>query len=228
MITTRAWEGGPKEHRAKQKWPREIVPIVPNCSWYATGKCVGSILCSSFIPMKCFIWWKTDCIPMLSKIFYCLSTQTDCLLLPPLTGTWLEFKSGAITGVWYWIPAKLRLKWSVNPGLWTHSLLTWSCLGFKFELVTTSIFLVWSLTASSHNTKCGVLSLVSLKELVFLGWWSVSMDTSVLNCCYYVFVFPILEYYSPVWGSAAECHLKLLKHQEYSVECHLQLLECQV
>ena len=27
VITSRAWEGGPKEHRAKQKWPRETHSI---------------------------------------------------------------------------------------------------------------------------------------------------------------------------------------------------------
>ena len=34
VITTRAWEGGPKEHRAKQKWPREThsVTYVPGLS----------------------------------------------------------------------------------------------------------------------------------------------------------------------------------------------------
>ena len=34
MITTRAWEGGPKEHRAKQRWPREThsVTYVPGVS----------------------------------------------------------------------------------------------------------------------------------------------------------------------------------------------------
>ena len=34
VITTRAWEGGPKEHRAKQKWPREThsITYVPGLS----------------------------------------------------------------------------------------------------------------------------------------------------------------------------------------------------
>ena len=34
VITTRAWEGGPKEHRAKQKWPRETYSVtnVPGLS----------------------------------------------------------------------------------------------------------------------------------------------------------------------------------------------------
>ena len=35
--------------------------------------------------------------------------------------------------------------------------------------------------------------------------------------CYYAFVLPILEYCSPVWGSAAECHIQLLERQVYSV-----------
>ena len=27
--------------------------------------------------------------------------------------------------------------------------------------------------------------------------------------CYFAFVLPILEYCSPAWGSAAECHIQL-------------------
>ena len=44
------------------------------------------------------------------------------------------------------------------------------------------------------------------------------MDTSVLLRCYFAFVLPILEYCSPVWGSAAGCHLQLLELQVYSVD----------
>ena len=40
---------------------------------------------------------------------------------------------------------------------------------------------------------------------------------SVLPCCYFAFVLPIIEYCSPVWGSAAECHLQLLEGHVYSV-----------
>ena len=43
------------------------------------------------------------------------------------------------------------------------------------------------------------------------------MLTSVLVRCYFAFVLPILEYYSPVWGSAAECHLQILERHVYSV-----------
>ena len=45
----------------------------------------------------------------------------------------------------------------------------------------------------------------------------IFVDTSVILRCYFLFVFPILEYCSPALGSAAECHLKLLELQVYSV-----------
>ena len=41
--------------------------------------------------------------------------------------------------------------------------------------------------------------------------------TSVLLCCYFAFALPILDYCSPVWGSAAGWHLQLLEHQVNSV-----------
>ena len=43
------------------------------------------------------------------------------------------------------------------------------------------------------------------------------VDTSVLLLCDFAFILPILEYCSPVWGSAAECHLQRLERQVYSV-----------
>ena len=45
----------------------------------------------------------------------------------------------------------------------------------------------------------------------------IFVDTSVLPRCYFTFLLPILEYCSPVWGSAAEFHLQLLERQVYSV-----------
>ena len=35
--------------------------------------------------------------------------------------------------------------------------------------------------------------------------------------CYFAFVLPILEFCSPVWRSAAECHLQLIERQVYLV-----------
>ena len=45
----------------------------------------------------------------------------------------------------------------------------------------------------------------------------IFVDTSVLLRCYFAFVLPVLVYCSQVCGSAAECHLQLLKRQVYSV-----------
>ena len=60
---------------------------------------------------------------------------------------------------------------------------------------------------SSISQRIGILRLVN----------HVFVHTSVLLRYYYAFVLRILEYCSPVWGSAAECHLQLLEPQVCSV-----------
>ena len=63
----------------------------------------------------------------------------------------------------------------------------------------------------------GIVSRVSQRIGIFGLVRSVFVGSSALLRCYYTFVFPIFEYCSPVWGSAAECHLQLLERQVYSV-----------
>ena len=63
----------------------------------------------------------------------------------------------------------------------------------------------------------GIVSRVSQRICILRLLKRVFVDTSVLLRCYYAFVLPILEYCSPLWGSAAECHLQLLERQVYSV-----------
>ena len=41
----------------------------------------------------------------------------------------------------------------------------------------------------------------------------IFVDTSELFCCYYMFVIPIFEYDSPVWGSVLECQIILTKEK---------------
>ena len=55
-----------------------------------------------------------------------------------------------------------------------------------------------------------IIGILRLVRLVFV-------DISGLLRCYYAFVLKILEYCSPVWLSAAECHHQLLEGQVYSV-----------
>ena len=91
---------------------------------------------SSFIPVKCLSSWATYYMPMLMTPDYWhlfTSQKTDQLLLSPLRGTWLGFRSGAIIGAWHWILTKLRLSWLVDPGLSTLHMVTFSCLGFHLR-----------------------------------------------------------------------------------------------
>ena len=109
---------------------------------------------SSFMPVKCLSWWRTGYMSMLMTPHYWqlfASQQTDLLLLPPLTGTLLGFRSFAIAGEWYWILTKLRLLWLVDPEPSTLLLVTWFCPGVPFALVQTLTFLAWSLTAGSPS-----------------------------------------------------------------------------
>ena len=61
----------------------------------------------------------------------------------------------------------------------------------------------------------GIVSRVSTKWNFKVGERAI-LDTSVLHRCYPACVLLILEYCSPVWGSAAEC-LQLLECPVYSV-----------
>ena len=54
--------------------------------------------------------------------------------------------------------------------------------------------------AASASQKLGILRKA----------WTVYRDSSLLSKCFWSFLLPVLEYCSPVWRSAADCHLKLL------------------
>ena len=120
------------------------------------------------------------------------------------------------TGAWYWILTKLRPLWLVYPGLSTIYT-RGDLVLFLFALVPTLIFLAGSLTAGSPSKTVCVCSLTYLSKIFLRLVKRVLLDTSVLLRCYYAFVITILEYCSPVWRSAAECHLQLRERQVYSV-----------
>ena len=71
------------------------------------------------------------------------------------------------------------------------------------------------LTFKDHVS--GIVSCVSQRIGILRLVKRIFVDTSVLLSCYFAFVRPILEYCSPVRGSAAECHLQLHERQVYSV-----------
>ena len=204
----------PQPQAASRGWWREWIPIV---SGVPQGSVLGPLL---------FILYTSETFELVKNRLY--ADADDSTLKPAnrpavadsLNSDLAKIQEWWITGAWCWILIKLRLLWLVDPGLWTLPRVTWSCLGFPFALVPTSIFLAWSLTAGSPSkTMCAVLSLVSLKELAFWGWWSVSLWTPL--CCFvatmHLFSQSLSTYCSSVLGSATECHLQLLERQVYSV-----------
>ena len=64
----------------------------------------------------------------------------------------------------------------------------------------------------------GIVTRVSQRIGILTLVKRIFVDASVLLRCYFAFVLPILEYCSPVWGSAAECHLQLLERHVNSVD----------
>ena len=79
-------------------------------------------------------------------------------------------------------------------------------LGVKFDS---------KLTFEDHVR--GIVSRISQRIGILRLVKRIFVDTSVLLRCYFAFVLQILEYCSPWWGSAAECHLQVLERQVYSV-----------
>ena len=97
-------------------------------------------------------------------------------------------------------------------------MVTWACLVCKLSNPSLDILGVrfdCKLTFESHVH--GVVSRVSQRIGIVRMVNGVYADTSVLLRCYYVFILPILEYCSHVWGSAASSHLRRLDRQIHAV-----------
>ena len=100
----------------------------------------------------------------------------------------------------------------------TLPMVTWSWLGSICASLNLDILGVKfdsRLTFEDHAR--GIVSHVSQRIGILSLVKRVFVDTSALLRCYYAFVLPVLEYCSPVWGSAAEYHLQLVVRQVYSV-----------
>ena len=193
----------------------------PNRFWRATEKCVGS---SSIHPLYQWNVWAGG--EQTIYVYADASTLLAVVRKPADRSAVAASLNMVLARIQEWcnhwciILNSNKTKAFVvgYPGLWTLPMVTWFCLGFPFVLVPTSIFLAWSLTEGSPSkTMRAVLSLVSQRIGILMLVKHFFMDTSVLLRCYYAFVLPILEYCTPVWGSASECHLQLLERQVYSV-----------
>ena len=83
-------------------------------------------------------------------------------------------------------------------------------LGVKFDSMLTFEDIV-RIIVSRVSKRIGIMRLAK----------HIFVDTSALLRCYFEFILTIIEYCSPVWGSAAECYLQLLQRHVYSVACRL-------
>ena len=173
---------------------------------HTTRQCVGGSSIFFNMLSKCLTLLRTDYLPIQMPPRYWqlfAFQQTDLLLLHPLTETWLGFRNGAITGAWYWILTKLRLKSLVDPGLWTLPKVTWSCLGF----VSRQYFFIHPYCLGFHNLDIvgvmfdieltfedhlhGIVPRVSSRIGILRLEKCIILDSSVLLRCYFVnFVLP--------------------------------------
>ena len=97
-------------------------------------------------------------------------------------------------------------------------MVTFSCLGFIRAGPNLDILDVkFDCNFIFEDHVRSVVSRVSKRIGILMVVKRINVDTSVLLRCYFAFVLPIFEYWSPVWGSAAQCHLQLLERHVYSL-----------
>ena len=153
-------------------------------------------------------WLRTDFLPMQMtpccwQLF--VSQQTDLLLLLPLRGTWLGFRSGAITGAWYRILKKTKAlvissSRTVSP---PHGYLVLSgvSIGASPNLDILSLNFDSKLTFEDHVR--GIVSRVSKRISIFGFVKRIFVQTSAL-------LLAILHLFSNYLRIALRCVSQLL------------------
>ena len=81
-------------------------------------------------------------------------------------------------------------------------------LGEEKQLKILGVTFDRKLTFESHLR--GVASSAAQKLGILRKAWGVFHDCALVRKCFWSFLLPVLEYCSPVWCSAADCHLALL------------------
>ena len=175
----------------------------------------------SFLDNQLFASQKTDLLllPTLNKDLARIQEWCDhrCMILNPnKTKAFVVSRSKTVN------PPHVDLVLS-GVSIWASPNL--NILGVKFDSRLTFEDHVLVSRVGTSIFRIGILRLVKC----------IFVDISVLLRCYYAFVLPSLEYWSPVWGSAIECHHQLLAHQVCSIArlcpdqtflslCHLRLV----
>ena len=152
-----------------------------------SGVTQGSVLGLFYlfhIPAKCLSWLRTDYLPMQMTPHYWqlfASQQKDLLLLYLLTGTWLGFRSGAITGFSVILnPDKttaivVSIFRTVSP---PHGDLVLSGVSIRASpnLDILVVKFDGKLTFEDHVRRPCALP-VSLRDFVYWGWWNAYLWT---------------------------------------------------
>ena len=195
----------------------------PNRFWRATGKRVGS---SSVHPLYqwnaraggeqtiCLCWWlhiSGSCSQASNRPAVAASQNRDlariqewcnhwCIILNPYKTMALVVSRSRTANPPHGDLVLSGMSICVSPNL--------DILGVKFDSRLTF-----------EDFARGIVSRVSQITGILRSVKHVCADTSMLLRSYHAFSPnpSILEYCSPVWGSAAECDLKPLEHQVYSV-----------
>ena len=76
------------------------------------------------------------------------------------------------------------------------------------DLVILGVTFDSKMTFRKHH--CSVSTAASQRLFILRKSWQVFHDRMLLRRCFRSFILPVLEYYSAVWCSAADTHLRLL------------------
>ena len=188
------------------------------------------LFCLSFIPVKWLSWWRTDYMPMLITPQYrqalvrkpadrpavAASLNRDLARIQEWCNHWWLILNPNKTKAL--VVSRSR---TVNP---PHCDLVLSGVSFCASPNHDILDVKFDSRLTIEDHVRGIVSRVSQRICTLRLAKSVFVYSSALLRFYYAFVFPTLEYCSPVWGYAAECHLQPLERQVYSVVglCHDQ------
>ena len=180
------------------------------------------LFCLSNTPAKCVSWLRTDYLPMqmtphipavvrkpADRPAVAASRNRDLARIQEWCNHWCMIVSPNKTKSL--VVSRSRI---VSP---SHGDLVLSGVSIRASTNLDNLGVKFESKRTFKDHMRGIVSHVSRRIRILRLVKRIFVDISVLLRCYFVSVLPILKHCSPVWGSAAECHLRLLGRQVYSV-----------